>query len=117
MAQARNPFKHDSSLWNLGICFYTLQQHEKALAAWREMPETPTEVFACLAASYAHLGMKDEAQRNMAEFLERSRHELAHYPGDDGAEWLAYWYKSFPYKNAEDFENLIDGLRKAGLTI
>jgi hypothetical protein len=81
------------------------------------MTNMPTEVFACLAASYAQLDLMEDAQRNMATFLERSQEELADYPGDDSGAWRDYWFKSFPYKSTKDLEHLLDGLRKAGLPI
>jgi adenylate cyclase len=117
MALRRNPFGMDWYLWCLGIAQSTAAKHDKAVRAWREMSNTPTEVFACLAASYAHLGQMDAARRNLATFLERSRDELADFPGDDVAGWRSYWFKSFPYRDPENLEQLVDGLRKAGLPI
>ncbi len=117
MARLRNPFGLDWYLWCLGIARYTSAEHTEAVAAWRATPNTPTEVLACLAASYAQLGQTDDAHRSLATFLERSQEELADYPGDDGAAWRDYWFKSFPYKNPDDLEQLLDGLRKAGLPV
>jgi tetratricopeptide (TPR) repeat protein len=117
MARLRNPFALDWYLWCLGVALYTSGKYERAIAAWREMPNTPTEVFACLAASYAQIGQLDDAQKCLAEFHQRSQKELANYPQEDREEWQRYWFQSFPYKNAEHLDHLLDGLRKAGLPV
>ena len=117
MARLRNPFGLDWYLWCLGIALYSSGRHDEAVAAWSEMPNTPTEIFACLAAGYAQLGQIKDARKCMADFLERSQAELADFPGEDGEGWRRYWFKSFPYKNTKDLDHLLDGLRKAGLPV
>jgi len=117
MALRRNPFGMDWYLWCLGIAQYTVASYDKAIGAWRGMSNLPTEVYACLGAAYAQLGQMDNARKYLAGFLERGREEIADFPGDDAAGWQRYWYKSFPYKDPENLDRLIDDLRKAGLTI
>jgi adenylate cyclase len=117
MARRLNPLSPGWYLWCLGIALYTASRHEDAVAAWRQMTNPPTEIFACLAAGYAQLDQVDEARACLAEFHERARKELPNYPGSHPEEWQAYWSDSFPYKNAADFDHLLDGLRKAGLPV
>ena len=117
MARIRNPFALDWYLWCLGIALYTSGKYERSIMALREMPNTPTEVFANLAASYAQLGKLDDARKCLVEFQQRSQQELANYPHDDPERWQQYWFKSFPYRNAKHLDHLLDGLRKAGLPI
>jgi adenylate cyclase len=59
---------------------------------------------ALLAASYGHLGRIEEARAAWQEVL-RVNPDFS----------LDYRRKVLPYKNPEDFELLVDGLRKAGL--
>ena len=117
MARRRNPFGSHWYLWNLGIALYGANRHSEAVAAWSEMSNTPTEIYACLAAAYAQLGQMDEAKKRMATFLERGKDELADFPTGDKEGWLRYWFKSFPYRDPKDLDHLLDGLRKAGLPI
>ena len=117
MAHLRNPFGLDWYLWCLGIALYSSGRHDEAVAAWSEMPNTPTEIFACLAAGYAQLGQFKDARKCLADYLERSQVELADFPGEDREGWRRYWFKSFPYKNTKDLDHLLDGLRKAGLPV
>jgi adenylate cyclase len=59
---------------------------------------------ALLAASYGHLGRFDEARAAWQEVLQVN---------PDFS--LEYRRKVLPYKSPEDFELIVDGLRKAGL--
>ena len=55
-------------------------------------------------ACYGHLGRFDEARAAWREVLRVN-------PGYS----LEYRRKVLPYKNPEDFELIVDGLRKAGI--
>jgi tetratricopeptide (TPR) repeat protein len=116
-AYRRNPFALGWYLWNEGITHYTLRDYKKAIVAWRGMAEPPTEIFASLSAAYAQLGAREDAENYMAQYLERARAEFADFPGDDADKWRAFWSRSYPYKNPDDLEHLLDGLRKAGLCV
>ena len=59
---------------------------------------------ALLAASYGHLARLDEARAAWQEVL-RVNPDFS----------LEHRRKVLPYKNPEDFESMVDGLRKAGL--
>jgi cytochrome c-type biogenesis protein CcmH/NrfG len=59
---------------------------------------------ALLASSYGHLGRFDEARAAWQEVLQVNPNYS-----------LEYRRKVLPYKNPEDFELVVDGLRKAGL--
>jgi adenylate cyclase len=116
-ARRLNPLAPEWYLWCFGIALYTASRYEDAVAAWRQMANPPTEIFACLAAGYAQLDQLDEAQACLVEFHKRASKELPNYPGDDRAGWQTYWFNSFPYKHAADQRRLLDGLRKAGLPV
>ncbi len=51
----------------------------------------------------------------MAAFIEEARSELANFPGEDAVAWRQYWLKWFPFKTASVFDDLMDGMRDAGL--
>ncbi len=53
----------------------------------------------------------------LAEFHERASKELPNYPGDDRVRWRTYWSNSVSYKDAADFEHLLDGPGKPGLPV
>jgi len=57
-----------------------------------------------LAIAYAHLGMEQEAKAHVAEVLRLKP--------DYSEQWVIV---QEPYKNPADLQNLLDGLRKAGL--
>lgn len=68
-----------------------------------------------MAASYGQLGRDDEARAAAAEFQDLMGPELANLQGDDNERWRDHWFKLFQFMNPEDFEHLLEGLRKAGL--
>ena len=81
------------------------------------MSNQPTEVVGCLAASFAKTGRVEEAQKCLEEFHLRSRQELAYYPEDNPERWREHWYRSFPFKDEDNLDNLLEGLRQAGLPV
>jgi tetratricopeptide (TPR) repeat protein len=110
-----NPLAPEWDYWNLGISYYTVRDYEEAAALFSRMANRPTEVYASLAACHAQLGREDEARALMAEFHQRAKRDMPHYPGRDREAWRTYWYNSFSYEHAEDLEHLLEGLEKAGL--
>ena len=89
------------------LALFQLGQYEKAIGLLkRRLARNPgTDVSrALLAASYGHLGRLDEARVEWREML-RVNPDYS----------LEYRRKVLPYKNPEDFERIVDGLRKAGI--
>jgi adenylate cyclase len=102
-----DPFYRDLALHFLAEARVSLGQFDAAVAVLKQRlerdPNSATS-YALLAACYGHLGRVADARAAWAEVMriapnfsiERQRHIL-------------------PYKNPEDFERRVDGLRKAGL--
>jgi adenylate cyclase len=106
-AMALNPHFPDVLLHFQALALFQLGQYEKAVGLLkRRLARNPgTDVSrALLAASYGHLGRFDEARAEWREML-RVNPDYS----------LEYRRKVLPYKNPEDFELIVGGLRKAGI--
>jgi adenylate cyclase len=106
-AKALNPYFPDVLLHFQALAAFHLERYEEAvgLLLQRLTRNPATDVSrALLAASYGHLGRFDEARAAWQEVL-RVNPDFS----------LDYRRKVLPYKNPEDFELIVDGLRKAGL--
>ncbi len=103
-----DPFSHPLASGWLGLAYYQTKRYSQALAPLREclsrMPNYRS-ARAWLAATYAQLGLQEEAQREVAEII---RIDPKHTIG-------GYYRRVPPYKLASDAEHLFAGLRKAGL--
>ena len=101
-AMRLNPFYPDEYLWNLASALYDLKDYEKAVEAVLKM-NNPTEGQRVLAASYAQLGMMEEARR------EAARHKAAHPEFS-----LDRWSQVVPDKLESFAAHFYEGLKKAG---
>jgi TolB-like protein/Tfp pilus assembly protein PilF len=99
-----DPLHPDAFFGTLGFAYYMLREYDKAVAAMRNMVNTPGGVYLDIrAAAYAQLGRQLEARTAMAEYMKMQ-------PGSRiGKE------KGYLFKNPADREHLLDGLRKAGM--
>ena len=91
----------------LGLAYYLLRQHSRALAPLHECAgRTPNIRFGhlCLAAAYAQLGKLNEARAEAGEVVRID----PKWTINRGARIL-------PFRRPEDVEHFFDGLRKAGL--
>ena len=111
----RNPFAPNSCLLALGISDYLARRYQGATVALTKLSSDFPRKFSFLAASYAQLGRDDEAHAAAAEFQELMGPELTTLQGGDSERWRDHWFKLFQFMNPEDFEHLLEGLRKAGL--
>ncbi|MET4691052.1 adenylate/guanylate cyclase domain-containing protein [Sinorhizobium fredii] len=106
-AKVLNPYFPDVLLHFQALASFHLGRYEQAVGLLKErLTRNPvTDVSrALLAASYGHLGRFDEARAAWQEVL-RVNPDYS----------LEYRRKVLPYKNPDDFELVVDGLRKAGL--
>ena len=104
-----DPHYTETALQFLAEARVSLGEYEEAVAAIEQRlvrnPQSET-AYALLASCYGHLGRPDECRRAWEEALrinpkfsiERRRRVL-------------------PFRNPEDYERRVEGLRKAGLTI
>ncbi|CAN5529143.1 adenylate/guanylate cyclase domain-containing protein [soil metagenome] len=104
-AKRIDPFFEPSWYWSsLGVAHFAARQYEEAIVALNRSHARPYWMYAYLAASHAQAGRLDEAQRCGAETLRmRPDFTILRFAGNE------------PYKFAADRDNLIEGLRKAGL--
>ncbi len=98
-----NPIYPDWYLWDLGWAYYFMGRYEEALAEMKRMKEVPYKAHRTFAAIYAQLGRIGEAKAEAAEYLK-------HDP-----DYTMAIEHTWPYKNQEDLEHLLDGYRMAGL--
>jgi len=98
-----NPCCPDRYLWHLADAYLTLERPEEVVATVRRMRD-PSQGRRMLAASYAHLGMLEEAGAEARAILDLQ-------PGFTVAEWA----RRPPYKNPARLEYFLEGLRRAGL--
>jgi adenylate cyclase len=106
-AKVLNPYFPDVLLHFQALASFQMGRHEQAVGLLKQrLTRNPlTDVsHALLAASYGHLGRFDEARAVWQEVF-RVNPDYS----------LEYRRKVLPYKNPEDFELVVDGLRKAGL--
>ncbi len=115
-----SPMAIGLSEWNVvvrGMALYTMRRYEDALAALREIPLTAVEGYGWLAACYAQLGEGEAAHAALADFEAHAREEFPTFPGDTPDGWARYWWWMEPYRDDDDLEHVLEGLRKAGLPV
>ncbi|MDQ0560209.1 TolB-like protein/class 3 adenylate cyclase/Tfp pilus assembly protein PilF [Rhizobium mesoamericanum] len=107
-AMALNPYYPDIFLHFHAQAMFQLGRYEEAVVILkRRLVRNPVTDISrvLLAASYGHLGRFAEARGEWEEvFRINPDYSLEHRR------------KVLPYKNPADFERIVDGLRKAGLT-
>ncbi len=106
-AMRLSPYYEDWYLGELGRAYLLTGQYDEAIDALNErLRRNPNsgEAHVLLAAAYGKLDRGNEAQAALAEFMKpRPYYTLRHYAQGEF------------YKNSEDLEYVLDGLRKAGL--
>jgi tetratricopeptide (TPR) repeat protein len=106
-ALALDPFHPDMYMHSQAQALYQLGRYPEAVAVLKRRilrnPDTDTS-RVWLAAAYGQMGQFEEAREAWREAMRVN-------PGYS----LEHRRKVLPYKNPEDFEKVIDGLRKAGL--
>ncbi len=103
-AMRLNPYYPDWYDWSLGVPNYLLHRYEDAVAALSKMSSQNPDSRIYLAASYAQLGRESEAGTMVTQILEANP-EFS----------IERWAEKQPYKNQEDRDHYLEGLRKAGL--
>ncbi len=109
-----NPLAPNSCLFGLGIADYLACRYADAVLMFTRFSGRLTHKFSGLAASQAQLGNLAEARTAVREFDELLDPALVARLGDDTAKWRESWSQLYTILNPDDFEHLLDGLRKAG---
>lgn len=112
-----NPLHPPSFDWVLGqACFFTKRYEEvPRVLAGRSLLNA--FAYACLAAAYGQLGRDSDAQRALKAFVQERQREFDSRQltlTTDTVDGLAGGYRPL-WRNAADWEQLAEGLRKAGL--
>ena len=99
-----------------GTILFELRRYDEAIAALAQIDSRIVSARGWLAASLAQAGRMNEARATLREYLTVAMKDLAVFP-NSAAEWEAHWRREGQYQHEEDFEHLLEGLRKAGLDI
>ena len=104
-----DPLYPDMALYFLAEARFALGQFEEAVTALKQRhgrnPDSATS-YALLASCYGHLGRIAESQAAWAEVM-RIAPDFS----------IERQRRTLPYKNPDDFERRIEGMRKAGLPV
>ena len=100
-----------------GWAYLSLRQYDKAVAEFRKIPEPHNEVRGLLAASLAYLGKSVEARTVIDNFLLVAEADMAVFPSRRRNGWDDYWRNTVCYRQQEDHDHLMTGLRNAGLPV
>ena len=91
----------------IGQAYFLTRRYREALEALEKALDGNPDFFparAFRAATYVELGRDEEARAEIALILKKS-------PGTT----TDIWRERLPYKNTEDLERVLAGLRKAGM--
>ena len=104
-----DPLYPDMALYFLAEARFALGQFEEAVTALKQRhgrnPDSATS-YALLASCYGHLGRIAESQAAWAEVM-RIAPDFS----------IERQRRTLPYKNPDDFERRVEGMRKAGLPV
>ena len=102
-AMRTNPLQAERYLAVLGWCAYQAGRYEEALAALEKIEDPSGATLRNLAATYAQLGLVDQAKEEAQKALRRE------------PDYRLARERSHPYQSPVDLDRWLDGLRKAGL--
>ena len=111
----RNPLAPNGCLCGLGISDYLAGRYEEATIMLTRMSSDPVRKFSCLAASHAQLGHDTRAHEAAQEFRDLMEPDQVSRLEEDPEKWRENWSYMYSILIPEDFEHLLEGLRKAGL--
>jgi TolB-like protein len=112
-----NPFAPDSCLLAIGVAEYTMRQYGQSAQTFGQMSSWDVLRLPCLAACHAQLGQDAEARAAAARALESVRAEFASETPNAVEHWLAYVRRMFRFRKPDDWRHLLEGFRKAGITV
>ena len=100
----------------LGQALYCLRDYQRAVQALGGGGATDAAGHAYLAAAYGKLGERTKAEDELAQFQSRRQEELESSGiSPAGSVLQLVQHMSTYYSRGEDWEHLLEGLRKAGL--
>ncbi len=115
-AMRLDPFYPDVFYEISAISLYSLGRYEEAVATYGRVKKPAAWVHRGLVAAYAQLGRLDDARRAFAALEETIEQQRREGDPDASVEWILSQAGHY-FKNEDDREHEIDGLRKAGLDV
>ena len=114
-AKRLNPFHPEYYDWFRAIVLYSAHQYEQAVKAIKEMMTLDRWHHAYLAACLGQLGRFEEAQQEATMFINIREKELKERGESVPASALDLALeRADRYRNQDDRDHFLDGLRKAG---
>jgi adenylate cyclase len=111
-----DPFHPDVLYEILATSLYSLGRYEEAAATFGRVKKPPAWVHRGLVAAYAQLDRLDDARRAFVALEETIEQQRREGDPDASVEWILSQAGHY-YKNKDDREHQIDGLRMAGLDV
>jgi adenylate cyclase len=115
-AMRLDPFFPDEAYDILATSLYSLGRYEEAATTLRRIKKPSPWVHRNLVAAYAQLGRLDDARRTFAALEETIEQQRREGDPDASVEKILRQAGHY-YKNEDDREHWLDGLRKAGLDV
>jgi adenylate cyclase len=118
-----NPHHPDWYKTFLGFAYYSARRYEEAIDAFEESGPVYPEDKVWLAAAYAQLGENDKANKLTELFFKDAGPEpwwknlpltVERIEGDSTS-LLTYMSYMYPFKDQDDLDHLLNGLRMAGV--
>jgi adenylate cyclase len=116
-AMRLDPLHPHSYDWILGQVYYFTREYDKVISVLMGEALRNSLAHAFLVAAWGQQGHEVEAQAALATFIQQRKREFNSRGievGNDSIVDLAGGYR-MAWRNADDWEHFIDGLRKAGL--
>ncbi len=107
-----DPFDSYAIPWLHGAACYNARRYDDTIALLSRIAEPLAEVYAWLAAANAQLGRTEEAQRQLALFLDAAQSEMPAFPGRRPEDWIVYC-SDIGLGLPETAEHFYDGFRKS----
>jgi TolB-like protein/Flp pilus assembly protein TadD len=110
-----NPHHPNYYLGNLMCANLMARRYEDAISAVEGIGDVWPESPAWIACAFAHSGRLDEARACAAAFVANIRSIWVGDPDAGPREYVAWWLSDNPFRRQEDYDFLMNGMRKAGL--
>jgi adenylate cyclase len=112
-ARRHNPFgKYD---WSLVPAYYLARRYDEAINVMRGIQD-PAPIQLCwVAATYAQAGEIENAGKIGARLIDAMSSKLTSVGATMPKSWLGFISQRYPFKERNDMEHFLDGLRKAGV--
>ena len=112
-ANRHNPFGKYN--WSLGTAYYVMRRYDEAKLKLQTIHSPAEIMLVWMAAVYAQVGELEKAREMAAKFVANETGKLNSSGATLPASWLGFVAERWPFKQPEDMNHFLDGLRKAGM--